>query len=105
MLAGRISPLHTRAVLDTARPIPPQVTDAELQTVLDHLNQGFGRTCANLFCKVHAHAPEVAFKADRDAGIYVEALVCCEDLDDLVFLHARRHLIEHPIGDWRYGGL
>lgn len=91
-------------MLAASRPIPPQVTDADLQTILDLLNAGFDRTAARLRCPDHGTVPKVVFGADRRQGISYEALVCCPTLDDLVFAHVRRHLIEHPVGDWRYGG-
>ncbi len=91
-------------MLAAPRPIPPQVTDIDLQTLLGHLNQGFGKTAARLRCPEHGTVPKVEFSIDRAEGVAYEALVCCETLDDLVFAHVRRHLIEHPVGDWRYGG-
>lgn len=91
-------------MLDTNRPIPSRVTDAELLTVIEHLNVTFERTRLGIRCPQHGTNPRVDFSANRDEGIYYEALVCCPELDDLVALHVDRHLIEHPIGEWRFGG-
>ena len=91
-------------MLDTSRPIPTRVTDAELQVVVDHLNLSFERTRVGIQCPRHGHNPRVEFMADREEGISYEALVCCPDLDDLVALIVDRHLAVHPIGEWRFGG-
>lgn len=104
MLANHLSGAYNASVLDTNRPIPPRVTDADLKAVLDHLNQSFERTRVGLHCPTHGTNPRVEFAANHEEGIFYEALVCCPDLDDLVFTQVRRHLIEHPVGDWRFGG-
>ena len=91
-------------MLDTNRPIPSRVTDAELQVVVDHLNASFERTRAGIHCPRHGVNPRVDFSANHEEGVYYEALVCCPELDDLVAVQVDRHLIEHPIGEWRFGG-
>ena len=92
-------------IRDLHRPIPSCVADADIADVLEHLNGGFARTSAAIRCPRHGVQPKVAFMASRAEGVYTEALVCCEELDDLVAAYVRRHLIEHPIGGWRFGGV